>query len=127
MLLVFITIAVLLGALIHHIIAVKIKGDALKAADHLHYAPVLSIFYRWAEKKYLDPYEVGLKIINLVTRLFWSIDRAIDWVYNSFFVGLACVFSKLIRRMHAGYYVIYASWSLLGAVIIMFLVFKNSH
>ncbi len=126
-LLVFITIAVLLGALIHHIIAVKMKGDALKAADHLHYAPVLSTIYRWAEKKYLDPYEVGLKIINLITSLFWNIDRAIDWVYSSFFVGLATTFSKLIRRMHAGYYVIYASWSLLGAVIIILLVFKNSH
>ena len=122
--LVFITLAVLLGALIHHIIAVRRSGSALKAADHIHYAPVLSIFYRWAEKRYFDPYNVGLKFINRITTLLWRLDRAIDWIYSSFIVGLACVFSRLIRSMHAGYYVIYASWSLIGALIIMFFVFK---
>ena len=50
--LVLITLVVLLGALIHHIIAVKKAGSALKAADHIHYAFGLSVFYSWAEKKY---------------------------------------------------------------------------
>ena len=122
--LVFITLAVLLGALIHHILAVKIVGNAVKAADHIHYAPVLSVFYRWAEKKYFDPYDVGLKLINGITFFFWRIDRAIDWIYNSFIVGLAYAFSRVIRRMHAGYYAIYISWSLLGAAIVIFLIFR---
>jgi len=123
-LLVFITLAVLLGALIHHIIAVKRAGAALKAADHIHYAPVLSVFYRWAEKRYFDPYNVGLKLINRIVALLWKVDRAIDWIYSSFIAGLACILSKLIRSLHAGYYVIYVSWSLIGAVIIIFFVFK---
>jgi NADH:ubiquinone oxidoreductase subunit 5 (subunit L)/multisubunit Na+/H+ antiporter MnhA subunit len=122
--LVFITVIVLLGALIHHIIAVKKAGCALKAADHIHYAPVLSVFYRLAEKRYFDPYEIGLKFINRITVLFWKIDRMVDWMYNSFIAGSACFFSRVIRRMHAGYYIIYVSWSLLGALIIMFVVFK---
>jgi len=122
--LVFITLAVLLGALIHHILAVKITGSALKAADHIHYAAVLSVFYRWAEKKYFDPYAVGLKLINRVTFFLWKIDRAIDWIYNSFIAGLACAFSRAIRSLHSGYYAVYVSWSLLGAVIVIFFVFR---
>jgi formate hydrogenlyase subunit 3/multisubunit Na+/H+ antiporter MnhD subunit len=122
--LVAITLAVLFGALIHHVLAVKLTGNPSKAADHIHYAPVLSVFYHWAEKKYFDPYEVGVKLINRIAILFWGIDRVIDWVYNSFIVGLAYVFSRVIRRVHAGYYAIYISWSLLGAVVVMYFVFK---
>jgi NADH-quinone oxidoreductase subunit L len=122
--LVSITLAVLLGALIHHLIAVKVNKSALKAADHIHHAPVLSVFYQWAAKKYFDPYDVGLKLINGITFFLWKIDRGIDWIYNSFIAGSACAFSRLIRRMHTGYYAIYISWSLAGVAIVMFFLFK---
>jgi len=122
--LIAITCAVLSVALIHHFIWVKRSGSALTAADHIHHAPVLAVFYNWAGKKYFDPYDLGLKLINGITFFFWRIDRGIDWVYSFFIAGGAGVCSKVIRRMHAGYYVIYASWALLGAVIVMYLVFK---
>lgn len=121
--LVFITLAVLLGALIHHIIAVKRTGDALKAADHIHYSPVFSVFYRFAEKKYFDPYEVGLKLIKKISRVLWRFDRAIDWVYNSLIVDSAYAVSRAISRAHSGYYVTYIVWSLLGALFVLKSIF----
>jgi NADH-quinone oxidoreductase subunit L len=122
--LVLITVAVLLGALIHHVIAVRLEGSALKAADHIHYAPGLSVFYRWAEKKYFDPYEVGIKIINKIVKIFWSIDRSIDWVYESLVTNLTSLFSRVIHKIQAGYYIIYVIWSLIGAVAVMSFVLR---
>lgn len=123
--LVIVTGIVLLASLWHHFIAVRINGGAARASEHIHQAPVLATLYRWAEKKYLDPYEVAVKLINGIALLFRWIDRTIDWVYNIFIAGTAGIFSWIIRRIHAGYYVIYISWSLIGAIVIMYFVFKQ--
>jgi len=122
--LVFITGMVLLGALVHHIIAVKVSGSALKAAEHIHRAPVFSVFYNWAEKKYFDPYEVAMKLINKIARLFWYVDRGINWVYESLITEVTFAFSRAIHRIQAGYYVIYVLWSLIGAFLVMLFVVK---
>jgi len=122
--LVLITLVVLGGALIHHLLAVKVSGSALAAADHLYGAPVLSAFYRWAQKKYFDPYEVGVKLINTAAGFFWRIDRSIDWIYESLIVRLVGVFSRAVRKIQAGYYIIYVIWSLAGALLTMLLVLR---
>ncbi|MCX5699239.1 MAG: proton-conducting transporter membrane subunit [Candidatus Omnitrophica bacterium] len=122
--LVFITLAVLLGALIHHVIAVKIAGSALKAADHIHHSFVFSVFYSWAEKKYFDPYEVGIKLINKIAKIFWRIDRGIDWVYESLITNVTFAFSRVIHKIQAGYYIIYVIWSLAGAFAVMSFVLR---
>ena len=121
---VFISVIVLLGALIHHLIAVKIQGSALKAADHIHHAPGLSVLYHWAEKKYFDPYEVGIRLIHKITRILWGIDRLIDWVYDSLVFNLTSAFSRAIHKIQAGYYIIYVVWSLVGAFIVMSFVLR---
>jgi len=122
--LVFITLAVLLGALIHHLVAVKSQGSALKAADHIHYAFGLSVFYGWAEKKYLDPYEIAIKLIKKIVKVFWYIDRGIDWVYTALVVNLTSAFSRMIHKAQAGYYIIYVIWSLIGAFAVMSFALK---
>ena len=121
--LVFITLAVLLGALIHHIIAVRVSGSALKAADHIHYSPVFSCCYRFAEEKYFDLYEVVRKIIHKLSRGLWRIDRAVDWIYNSLIADSAFAISRAISRAHSGYYVTYIIWSLIGAIFVLKFIF----
>ena len=122
--LVFITLVVLLGALVHHLIAVKRAGSALKAADHIHYAFGLSVFYSWAEKKYFDPYEMGMKLINKIAKILWRIDRGIDWIYESLITNLTFIFSRAIHKIQAGYYIIYVIWSLVGAFAVMSFVLR---
>ncbi|MDD5128397.1 MAG: proton-conducting transporter membrane subunit [Candidatus Omnitrophica bacterium] len=122
--LVIVTVIVLLAAFLHHFIAVRMNGGAIRAAEHIHQAPVLSTIYRWAEKKYLDPYEVGIKLINKLAKIFWRIDRGIDWLYGSLIVNLTFAFSRVIHKIQAGYYIIYVIWSLVGAFAVMSFVLR---
>ncbi|MFA6130307.1 MAG: proton-conducting transporter membrane subunit [Candidatus Omnitrophota bacterium] len=122
--LVIVTIIVLLAAFLHHFIAVRINGGAIKAAEHIHRAPVLSIIYLWAEKKYFDPYEMGIKLIDKIAKIFWRIDRGIDWVYGSLVTNLTFALSRTIHKIQAGYYIIYVIWSLAGAFLVILFVLR---
>jgi NADH-quinone oxidoreductase subunit L len=124
-LLVAATILVLLGAIINHWFGAVRKGSGLKAADHIHYAPVLSTLYDHAEKKHFDPYDLGLKIIELVGRVAWAIDRAIDWLYDTLIVSLTNLFSAGIRKAHNGSYVNYLVWSILGVIAIVIMMLRT--
>jgi NADH-quinone oxidoreductase subunit L len=117
------TIIVLIAALINHIWGVKNKGSAIKAVDHIHYAPGLSGIYNKAEKGFFDPYEIGLKIALGLSKIAFWLDRAIDWVYNTFIVKLTYAFTAQIRKAHTGNYSAYLAWSLAGLVIMsLFLI-----
>jgi NADH-quinone oxidoreductase subunit L len=121
--LVVITCLVLLGALAHHLIGVKINGSGLKAVDHIHHYPLLYKIYTLAEKKYFDPYEIGLKAINIFARILWGLDRFNDWLYDGFTVGISKGLSRALRWMHNGDYATYIVWSLCGAAaVIIFMV-----
>ena len=121
-----ITLLVSLGAFIHHLLAAKIMGGGIKASEHIYHAPVLSLLYRWAEKKYFDPYEIGIKLVGKISTFSWQIDRSIDWIYESLVAGAAVGCSKAIRRMHTGYYVIYVVWSLLGTLVVMLFILNET-
>ncbi|MBU1726796.1 MAG: NADH-quinone oxidoreductase subunit L [Candidatus Omnitrophica bacterium] len=121
--LIVITVIVLIAALINHLFGVKINGSGLKAVDHIHYAPGLKKIYDLAEKRYFDPYDIGLKVVGVFSSIFFRFDRAIDWIYNNLSVKAAYSASESLRRMHNGNYVVYLGWSLLGLVfMIIFLV-----
>jgi len=121
--LVAVTLIVLIGALLNHLWGVKRKGSGLKAVDHIHYAPVLSGIYDKAEKRYFDPFEIGLKVSGAFSRAAFNCDRAIDWLYDNLTVKLTFAFTDQIKRLHNGSYSRYLFWSLLGLVlIIIFLV-----
>lgn len=121
--LIIITALVLVAAFIHHVFGARVTGGALHAADHIRYSPLLSGIYTQAEKKRLDPYEIGLKVTKFVARLAYWFDRKIDWIYDTFFVGIANGFSLGLKWLHNGNYVIYIIWSILGsAIAIIFMV-----
>jgi len=121
--LVVITFAVLFGALLNHFVGFKKKGSGLHAVDHIHYAPVLSAVYDKAEKRFFDPYDLGLKFASTVSNLAWRADRAIDWLYDSFTVNVTLFVSHQIRKSHSGNYSLYVAWSLVGLIaVILFLI-----
>jgi NADH-quinone oxidoreductase subunit L len=123
--LIVITVVVLAGALLHHIIAAKVMGGGSKAADHIHHAPVLSGIYDRAEKKYFDPYDISLRIINKISKILLSLDRWIDWLYDGLSVRLVGLFSNEVKSAHTGNYSLYLIWSLLGSIIILIVMLKR--
>jgi NADH-quinone oxidoreductase subunit L len=125
--LVIITILVLIAAVINHIYGVKRTGSALKAADHIHYAPILSKIYEKAERRYYDPYEIGRKLVKLFSGAMWSIDRWIDRIYNDLAPKLAYAITERIRELHDGSYKTYMIWSLAGAGIILIFFIRCHH
>lgn len=118
------TIFVLIAAFVNHFIGTKISGSGLGAADHIHHAPGLSDLYDKAEKRLFDPYDIVLKIVGWVSKIAWSVDRGIDWVYNVFSVNAAFAVSNSIRFFHNGSYARYIVWSLAGAGMLIYLLMK---
>jgi NADH-quinone oxidoreductase subunit L len=121
-LLVIITVFVLFAALLNHLFGVKRTGSGIKAVDHIHYAPVLSTIYSLAEKRFFDPYNWGMGLVNLLSRISRAIDKIINWFYDGLSVNLGFWFSRRIRKMHTGNFSVYLSWSLLGMLAIFILL-----
>jgi NADH-quinone oxidoreductase subunit L len=117
--LVVLTGMVLVGAFLNHWGGVKAKGSALKAVDHIHHAPVLAGIYDKAEKRFFDPYDIGLRLVDWIAKLFNWCDRAIDWLYDVFIVRVALTFTEIIKSAHNGNYSRYLAWSLLGMIMIV--------
>lgn len=122
--LVIVTILVLIAAVINHIYGVKRSGSALKASDHIHYAPGLSKIYEKAEKRYFDPYDIGQKIVKLFSNAMWGIDKAIDWIYNDMAPASAYVVTSRIRKLHDGSYNTYIVWSLVGMILVIIFLMR---
>lgn len=117
--LVLISVIVLFGALVNHIYGVKMKGEGLKASDHIHYAPVLSSVYDAAEKKYFDPYEQGVNIVTYIGNVIFKCDRAIDWLYDVLVVKITYTFTNMIRKVHDGNVATYLMWIIIAIIFIM--------
>ncbi|NVN89919.1 MAG: NADH-quinone oxidoreductase subunit L [Desulfuromonadales bacterium] len=115
--LVVMTVLVLLGAWLNHIYGVRKSGKGVGASDHIHYSPLLQPIYDRAEKRYFDPYDIGMKIVQGASRLAWWIDRANDWLFNVLAVRTAQFFSRSIRELHNGSYATYMVWIVIGAIL----------
>ncbi len=124
-LLVVITIVVLALALLNHLYGIKKSGKALKATDHIRYAPILGKIYDRAEKRFFDPYNIGLDIVSLFSKITFAFDRAIDWVYNSFTVKVTDAASLAIRKLHTGNYRTYIIWSIAAAALIVTFLIRS--
>ena len=117
--LVWLTVAVLAGAIMNHIAGATVYGSGINAVDHIHYAPLLKPIYEQAERRAFDPYEIMLDVAAFIARGAWSVDRAIDWVYNRLAVGAAMLGSTFLKLLHTGDYALYVAWALAGAAIVV--------
>ena len=115
--LVGVTMVVLAGALINHLVGARRAGNGLGAVDHIHYAPGLAAIYDKAERRWFDPYDLGLKVVGVLAKLLWGIDRLIDWIYDGFTVNLATGLGRLISWLHNGSFATYLMWALGGAIL----------
>ncbi len=120
--LVVITLAVLIAAVVNHLVGAKIKGSGLGALDHIRYAPFISRIYDLAEKRFFDPYNWGLGLVNIISGLSLKIDQSINWLTDGLSVQLVYRWSNRMSKAHNGNYSVYLSWSLAGILIIFALV-----
>jgi NADH-quinone oxidoreductase subunit L len=121
LLLVAATLIVLALALANHAWGVKRSGRGVGASDHIHHAPGLSMVYDLAERRFFDPYDVGLALVDRFARLAFALDRAIDWLYDVAAPRIAAFLTGEIRAFHTGGYALYALWALggLGLVLVL--------
>ena len=125
MMLVVMTFVALIAALINHIYGVKKTGSGIGAVDHIHHAPGLSSAYNAAEKGFFDPYNAGKFITRIFAFIMWGCDRFNDWIYNVLLVQIGLLFTGIIRALHNGNYKFYILWSVVGAVMVIWVVFAH--
>ncbi len=123
--LVAITVTVIIAALANHWYGISRTGKGIGAVDHIHYAPVISNIYNMAEKRYFDPYNIGLVLVNGISRVAWWIDRGIDWIYSSFTVKVTYAASTAMRKLHSDGYPAYIAWALAGVIIVIAVTLKR--
>jgi NADH-quinone oxidoreductase subunit L len=119
--LVIMTLIVLLVAWLNHLYGIAKTGKGIGAVDHIHYAPVLSGLYDKAEKRYFDPYDLGMKFTELSAKILLWFDRAIDWIYEVFTVRLVQSLTGALRWLHSGNFSTYIIWALFGVVMVVYL------
>jgi NADH-quinone oxidoreductase subunit L len=112
------SIAMLLIAILNHAWGVKRTGKGLGAADHIHYAPGLKQVYAAAEKRWFDPYDLGMAVIRSFSKVLFWIDRGIDWFVSKFTVMVVKAGSWLVRKPHNGTHWMYVLWALAGVVLV---------
>ncbi len=117
-----ISIVVLLLAVGNHFFGVRKTKRGLGAVDHIHYAPGMKQMYSAAERRWFDPYDIGMIIVNALAKVLWWIDRGIDWIYNGFSVKLASIASLGVRKAHTGSHWMYIAWIIGGLAVIGVLV-----
>lgn len=122
--LVLFTVAALVLAFLNHLYGVWRTGRGLGAVDHIHHAPVFSGIYKLAERRFFDPYEIGLNLCRGIAAAAWYVDRLINWCSDVFAAGLTVQAGRWISRRHSGSYAVYLFWSVAGlAALFIWLVF----
>ncbi|HTP25141.1 MAG TPA: proton-conducting transporter membrane subunit, partial [Anaeromyxobacteraceae bacterium] len=106
-------------AIANHAFGVKRSGSGLGASDHFHYAPVAHQLYDAAERRWFDPYEIALKVIQGISYAAYGIDRGVDYLYEGVIAGIATGFSGTLRKTHTGSHAQYLAWSMVGLAIIV--------
>ena len=116
------TLGALLVAVLNHWYGVKKGGSGLHASDHIRNFTVIKNIYDMAEKRFFDPYDIGMVIVGLFSKLTWLIDRFIDWIYDTAIVRFTQFFSMFVRKFQNGSYSAYILWILIGFIIIILFV-----
>ena len=116
---VILSVVGLILASLNHFYGVKKARTVLGALDHIHYAKGLKTVYEMAEKRYFDPYDIGMFIVGKAAKVLFYVDRGIDWFYSIFIVSVVRYLSHIIKKAHNGSHIRYIIWALFGIVLII--------
>lgn len=115
----FISVIVILAAVINHMLGLAAGGGkASRASDHIHYAPVLKETYAMAERRVFDLYEQAMdRAVPAVSLALFRTDRFFDWAIDTLPSGVAGFFGGTSRRFHNGSYPLYLALTIVCAAI----------
>ena len=122
--LVALSAAALVLALLDHLYGRKKTGSALHSADHIHYAPGAKQLYALAEAGKLDPYNWLTAAVNGFSRACMAVEKGVSWVYDKGVPGLVNGVSQLLHRAANGSLTRYLGLAAAGmlCVAILFLI-----
>ena len=122
--LVALSAAALILALLDHLYGRKKTGSALHSADHIHYAPGAKQLYALAEAGKLDPYNWLTAAVNGFSRACMAVEKGVSWVYDKGVPGLVNGVSQLLHRAANGSLTRYLGLAAAGmlCVAILFLI-----
>lgn len=110
--------AALILAVIDHMYGFRKSGNALNSADHIHYAPVLKVIYKWAENGWLDPYNWLMAVIGCFSDICVGIEHGVSWVYDKAVPGLVGGIGLAFHNHNNGTLQSYLSLALAGTALI---------
>ncbi|MCX5785164.1 MAG: proton-conducting transporter membrane subunit [Elusimicrobia bacterium] len=118
----WLSLIVILAAVINHIVGYTLSGGrAWKASDHIHNAPLLAGTYALAEKRFFDPYEQAMRAVPFVAAAIYKIDRFFDYLTDALPSSLGGMFSGASSRLHNGSYPLYMALTIAGALVYIFI------
>ncbi|MGA2916220.1 MAG: NADH-quinone oxidoreductase subunit L [Sedimentisphaerales bacterium] len=123
--LIIITVLVIFGAILHHLLAAKVAGSGYKALNHIRNAPILNWIYDKAEKRFFDPYDIVLAIVKGASKALFVIDRIVDKFYQGLSAGLAMLLSRAVSKAQTGNYSFYVIWVLAGTIAVLIMLLKQ--
>jgi formate hydrogenlyase subunit 3/multisubunit Na+/H+ antiporter MnhD subunit len=100
----------------------KVERSAATFAG-LSDSPVLGRGLQLAAEKKFDAYEIGLKVVEFITRVvFRYVERLIDVVADGV-IGIGAFFSRhFLSAIHSGVYSTYLAWAVVGLIVVLSLV-----
>ncbi|MBN2339009.1 MAG: hypothetical protein JXP48_10765 [Acidobacteria bacterium] len=103
------------------------RPSAAEAFAPLASSPVLGPVLGMAEAKKFDGYEIGIRVVDAVTRVvFLYCERMVDVIGNGVISIGRFLLRPLLGGAHNGLYGNYLCWALAGFLVVLFLLFGSA-
>ncbi len=114
---------VLALAVLDHVYGSRKEGSALKAADHLHYAPGMKQYYACAERGALDPYRWLMGGVDAFSRGCAWVESGVSWLCDTGIPGAVRNIGDTLSRFNTGSLSRYLALAVCGLVAVGFIFY----
>ncbi len=119
----FVSLLVWILGIALYLVARERASSPAEAFGGLRTSPATAGALRLAEEKKLDWYEVGVKVVEWLTRVvFRYFERLIDVVTDAIIAGGKAVSGPALSAVHNGVYGNYLGWVVVGLIAVLALV-----
>ncbi len=103
------------------------RKNAAETFSPLALSPVLGPALRMAEQKKFDAYDIGVKVVEFITGIvFRYVERLIDVVGDAVIGSGRWLLRPVLSGAHNGIYSNYLCWSVVGFIVVLFVLFGSA-